>query len=134
MNGLPNSGQGGGGRFNSSANYQWGCRGPFWGGDSDNPGAPNWLGRAGANTGGKGGSGVVFIAFPTTSPITSNKSANLSSTVSSYSSFNDVLIDKGLTGTAYNSIQGAYATKLVNYNYYGNFSYYTPSFMFYNVY
>ena len=64
MNGLPNSGQGGGGRFNSSANYQWGCRGPFWGGDSDNPGAPNWLGRAGANTGGKGGSGVVFISYP----------------------------------------------------------------------
>lgn len=64
MNGLPNSGQGGGGRWNSRDNYQWGCRGPFWGSDSDNPGAPNWLGRAGANTGGKGGSGVVFLSYP----------------------------------------------------------------------
>ena len=64
MNGLPNSGQGGGGRWNSRDNYQWGCRGPFWGPDSDNPGAPNWLGRAGANTGGKGGSGVVFLSYP----------------------------------------------------------------------
>jgi hypothetical protein len=64
MNGLPNSGQGGGGRYNSSALRQWSCRGPFWGSDSDNPGAPNWLGRAGANTGGKGGSGVVFLSYP----------------------------------------------------------------------
>lgn len=64
MNGLPNSGQGGGGRFNGGGIYQWSCRGPFWGSDADNPGAPNWLGRAGANTGGKGGSGVVFISYP----------------------------------------------------------------------
>jgi hypothetical protein len=64
MNGLPNSGQGGGGRWNTSSYYQWGCRGPFWGTDADNPGAPNWLGRAGANTGGRGGSGVVFLSYP----------------------------------------------------------------------
>lgn len=64
MNGLPNSGQGGGGRWNGSAFYQWACQGPFWGADSFNPGAPNWLGRAGANTGGKGGSGVVFLSYP----------------------------------------------------------------------
>jgi hypothetical protein len=64
MNGLPNSGQGGGGRWNGGSNYKWACRGPFWGSDSYNPGAPNWLGRAAANTGGKGGSGVVFLSYP----------------------------------------------------------------------
>ena len=64
MNGLPNSGQGGGGRWNGGGNYQWASRGPFWGTDAYNPGAPNWLGRAGANTGGKGGSGVVFLTYP----------------------------------------------------------------------
>jgi hypothetical protein len=64
MNGLPNSGQGGGGRWNGANYFSWGARGPFWGSDSDNPGAPNWLGRAGANTGGKGGSGVLFITYP----------------------------------------------------------------------
>lgn len=63
-------------------------------------GGGNWTGTAGGN----GGSGIVVIAFPSaiiTPPTTS------------------MLTNTALSSTAYNNVYGAYACKLVNYNYYG---------------
>jgi len=65
-------------------------------------------GGGGGNTplsyGGKGGSGIVIIAFPS-NQVTSNIASVLTSTQ--------------LSSTATNSIRGAYGNKLLNYNYYG---------------
>ena len=86
-------------------------------------------GAGGANTGGggggsytsiagNGGSGIVVIAFPQ-STITSNISAVLPSTLVTSNQYNAVLNNTSLTTSAYNSIKGAFACKLLNYNYFG---------------
>ena len=94
-------------------------------------------GSAGANTGGgggggwngtsgAGGSGIVVIAFPQ-SPVFTNAQAVLPPALYNSGRFNDVLSNDSFNGTktttlstaAYNSAKGAFACKLVNYNYFG---------------
>jgi len=85
--------------------------------NSVNGDTPGGGGSGGANTGGgsgggwwssaaanRGGSGIVIIAFPT-STVTSNTGS--------------ILTNSGLSASAYNSVFGAYGCKLLNYNYYG---------------
>jgi hypothetical protein len=70
------------------------------------------------STGGAGGSGIVVIAFPQTA-ILSNQSAVLPNTLVSSGQYNAVLNNASLTTGAYNSTKGAFACKLLNYNYFG---------------
>jgi hypothetical protein len=89
---------------------------------------------AGANTGsggggsatGNGGSGIVIIAFPKSIVLT-NASAVLPSIVYNSGKYCDVLSNDSFGGTktsllstsAYSSAKGAFACKLINYNYFG---------------
>ena len=86
-------------------------------------------GAGGANTGGggggawngstgPGGSGMVVIAFPQIS-LLNNIGAILPTTFVSSSSFSAVLNNTALSTSAYNTIKGAYACRLLNYNYFG---------------
>jgi len=63
-------------------------------------GGGNWISAPGAN----GGSGIVVIAFPTSS-ITTNTGS--------------VLTNPAFSSAAYQSLCGAYACRLINYNYWG---------------
>jgi hypothetical protein len=72
-----------------------------------------WIGTAGS---GAGGSGIVVIAFPQTA-VLSNQSAVLPSNL--LTNYNAVLNNASLTTGAYNSTKGAFACKLLNYNYFG---------------
>ena len=91
-------------------------------------------GYGGANTGGggggawttspvatvgAGGSGIVIIAFPSDSAITINQSAVLPASIMSSGLYSATLNNATLTSSAYNSIKGAYACRLINYNYFG---------------
>ena len=87
-------------------------------------------GNGGANTGGggggtwgavcgSGGSGIVIIAFPSSTAITDNKYAVLPTSIYSNSIYSATLNNSTLTSLAYNSIKGAYACRLLNYNYFG---------------
>ena len=62
-------------------------------------------GNLSTSKGGNGGSGIVIIAFPQTEPVTAPT--------------NSVLTNPNLSSGAYNSLCGAFACNLVNYNYYG---------------
>ena len=91
-------------------------------------------GAGGANTGGgaggadgmnsstslgsSGGSGIVVLAFPQTT-VASNMSAVLPSTLVTSSAYNAVLNNTNLSAGAYGSIKGAFACKLLNYDYFG---------------
>ena len=91
-------------------------------------GAP---GAGGANTGGgggglwnggtsaNGGSGIVIIAFPSDTPVTSNQSAVLPASIVSSGLYSATLNNINLSSLAYNTIKGAYACRLLNYNYFG---------------
>jgi hypothetical protein len=88
-------------------------------------------GNGGANTGGggggswtgtgaAGGSGIVVIAFPTgTTAVTSNQQAVLSSALVSSNLYNAVLNNATLSSASYKAFNGAYACRLINYNYFG---------------
>ena len=91
-------------------------------------------GNAGANTGGggggssvvngptyyggNGGSGIVIIAFPTYT-VSSNQSAVLPASIVSSGLYSATLNNASLSSSAYSSIKGAYASRLLNYNYFG---------------
>ena len=91
-------------------------------------GAP---GAGGANTGGgggglwnggtsaNGGSGIVIIAFPSATPVTSNQSAVLPASIVSSGLYSATLNNATLSSLAYSSIKGAFACRLLNYNYFG---------------
>ena len=87
-------------------------------------------GNAGANTGGgggggwagnggAGGSGIVVIAFPSSSVITYSQSAVLPSSIVSSNMYNALLNNASLSALTYNTVKAAYATRLLNYNYFG---------------
>ena len=87
-------------------------------------------GNAGTNTGGggggghsglggNGGSGIVVIAFPSSSTITNNQIAVFPSSVYSSNLYNATLNNASLSSQAYSSIKGVYGTRLLNYNYFG---------------
>ena len=119
-------GGGGGGGQSSAQAGGTGGSGINYGGNGINNNGNG--GNGGANTGGgggghwqatlsgSGGSGIVVIAFPQ-NVITSNQSAVLPSTL--ITNYNAVLNNASLTTGAYNSIKGAFACKLLNYNYFG---------------
>lgn len=95
-------------------------------------GGPNTGGGGGGGYninayGGTGGSGIVVIAFPQTA-VTSNAQAVLTPAQIASGAYNDVLSydisfggtkTKSLSPSAYNTIRGAYACRLINYNYFG---------------
>jgi hypothetical protein len=131
-------GGGGGGSGSNTAGGNVGIGGVGGitkGGNGTNPtaGGMNEGGAGGVNTGGggggssayyvnsygnKGGSGIVVIAFPQTT-VASNQSAVLPTTLVTSGSYNAVLNNASLTTGAYSSIKGAFACKLLNYNYFG---------------
>ena len=89
-------------------------------------------GNGGANTGsgggglwnggtisGAGGSGIVIIAFPSATAVSSNQAAVLPASIFSSGLYSATLNNATLTSLAYNSIKGAYACRLLNYNYFG---------------
>jgi len=95
---------------------------------------PNYGGAGGANTGGgggatygaaggtvsgAGGSGIVIIAFPSATALTNNQAAVLPASIYSNSVYSAVLNNATLSSLAYNSIKGAFACRLLNYNYFG---------------
>ena len=85
-------------------------------------GGTNTGGGGGAvwwGTGGSGGSGIVVIAFPSATAVTSNQSAVLPASIFSRGLYSATLNNATLTSLAYNSIKGAYACRLLNYNYFG---------------
>jgi len=98
-----------------------GLRGPAGGGGANTGGGGggSWNGY-----GGYGGSGIVIIAFPQTA-ITSNAQAILTPAQYASGSYNDVMTmtnatyGTAISSTAYNSAKGAYACRLINYNYFG---------------
>ena len=73
----------------------------------------------GGTISGAGGSGIVIIAFPSATAVTSNQTAVLPTSIISSNLYNATLNNATLTSTAYNSIKGAYACRLLNYNYFG---------------
>ena len=73
-------------------------------------------GGGGIGGGGSGGSGIVVIAFPQNA-ITSNAQAVLTPTQLADVSYQDVM--SKLSTSGYNSMNTAYSTRLVNYNYFG---------------
>ena len=75
-------------------------------------------GSYGSTASGMGGYGVVVIAFPQTA-ITSNMNAVLPATLVASGQYNAVLNNPSLSTNAYNSIRGAFACRLLNYNYFG---------------
>jgi hypothetical protein len=131
-----NGGVGGGGAGTNSASGTVGLGGVGGlntgggGGTGNGTNTGTGGGAAGTNTGsggggtytnysGAGGSGIVVIAFPSSSAVSSNQSATLSSSVISSNLYNAVLNNATLTSLTYNTIRGAYATRLLNYNYFG---------------
>jgi len=88
------------------------------------------VGAGGANTGGGGGasvhniagvggSGIVVIALPSNMLITNNGAAVLPASIYSSGLYNATLNNASLSAGAYSSIKGAYASRLLNYNYFG---------------
>ena len=70
-------------------------------------------------SGGAGGSGIVIISFPSTLTFSGTQSTVLSSAAYSSNLYNAILNNTNLSTDAYNSIKGAYACRLLNYNYFG---------------
>jgi len=88
------------------------------------------VGAGGANTGGGGGasvhniagiggSGIVVIALPSNMLVTNNGAAVLPSSIYGSGFYNAVLNNASLSAGAYSSIKGAFACRLLNYNYFG---------------
>jgi len=117
--GGSNGGSGGGTALNSG------------GGSVQNSAGATAAGAGGANTGGggggayssgysgAGGSGIVIIAFPTTTAVSSIQYAVLPASIVSNSIYSAVLNNASLSSLAYNTIKGAFACRLLNYNYFG---------------
>ena len=76
-------------------------------------------GACNAATGGAGGSGIVIIAFPSNAAITNNQAAVLPSALVSSGQYNATLNNASFSVGAYNSGKGAFACRLLNYNYFG---------------
>ena len=128
---------GSGGKGGGGAAPAAGTTGPFGLGDSNginisvnatggggSPGATNTGGGGGAGGGNgsdtpaAGGSGIVIIAFPAYT-ITSNQSAVLPASIVSSGLYSATLNNATLSSLAYSSIKGAFACRLLNYNYFG---------------
>ena len=127
-------GGGGGGNIESTSTY---LTVTYGGGLSLNSGGNGNMttgGNGGANTGGgggaefgnptsqtsgSGGSGIVIIAFPSATAVSSNQSAVLPASIVSSGLYSATLNNATLSSSAYNSIKGAYACRLLNYNYFG---------------
>lgn len=71
------------------------------------------------NYSGAGGPGIVIIAFPIVTAITSNQSAVLPASIVSSGLYSATLNNATLSPLAYNTIKGAFACRLLNYNYFG---------------
>ena len=84
------------------------------GANSGGGGGGSWTGNGGA-----GGSGIVVIAFPRSAAVTTNQKAVLPASLVLSSIYNATLNVETLSPTAYNSIKGAFACRLINYNYFG---------------
>ncbi len=88
-------------------------------------GANTGGGAGGANyqqtssVGGSGGSGIVVIAFPSSSSILYSQSAVLPASIYSSGLYSATLNNTSFTQAAYNSIKGAFGCRLLNYNYFG---------------
>ena len=108
-------GAGGGGGINKGANGS-GSSGGSGGANTGSGGGGVWTAPIYS---GAGGSGIVVIAFPTVNPVTSNQSAVLPASILSSGLYSATLNNATLTSLAYNSIKGAYACRLLNYNYFG---------------
>ena len=80
-------------------------------------GGGNWSSTAG--TGGTGGSGIVVIAFPSSTTVTSSQSAVLPASIYSSGLYLATLNNASFTPAAYNSVKGAFGCRLLNYNYFG---------------
>ena len=122
--GLANANNGGGGGINlGGSGTATAGNGAITGGAGGN----NTGGGAGGATGGisgsslgnAGGSGIVMIAFPSASAVTSNQSAVLPASIVSSGLYSATLNNATLTSLAYNTIKCAYACRLLNYNYFG---------------
>jgi hypothetical protein len=136
--GLGGGGGGGGGTTavpggSGGAGINNGSSGNLSSSNAGGSGASNTGGGGGATYGangssfsGAGGSGIVILAFPQTA-ITTNAKAVLPLALYNSGRYNDVLSNDSFNGTktttlstaAYNSAKGAFACKLVNYNYFG---------------
>jgi len=97
-----------------------GLRGPAGGGGANTGGGGggSWNGYGGA-----GGSGIVIIAFPQTAVLSSAQAILTQNQIAS-GSYNDVMTMTNptlgtLSPAAYGSAKGAFACRLVNYNYFG---------------
>jgi len=122
-------GGGGGGGINGTVAAGTGTGGGInTGGNGSNNGGAGGIG--GANTGsggggayiavgGNGGSGIVIIAFPSATAVTSNQSAVLPASIVSSGLYSATLNNINLSSLAYNTIKGAFACRLLNYNYFG---------------
>ena len=104
-NGLNNGSNG----VNSSTLSTGGAGGTNTGGG----GGAVWWGSGGA-----GGSGIVVIAFPSAA-VTYNQAAVLPASIYNSNLYSATLNNASLSSFAYNSIKGAYACRLLNYNYFG---------------
>jgi len=89
--------------------------------NAGNGGANTGGGGGGAftSTGGNGGSGIVVIAFPSSSTLISSQAAVLPASIFSSNLYNATLNNAVLSKAAYTSIKGAYGCSLLNYNYFG---------------
>ena len=87
-------------------------------------------GAGGTNTGGggggsvhniaaSGGSGIVVIALPSNMLITNNGAAVIPSSIYGSGLYKATLNDASFSAAAYSSIKGAFACRLLNYNYFG---------------
>ena len=135
-NASGNGGLGGGGGGTNSASGTVGIGGIGGINNGGIGGTGNGLntgtggGSGGTNTGsggggtytnysGAGGSGIVIIAFPSATPVTSNQSAVLPASIVSSGLYSATLNNITLSSLAYSSIKGAFACRLLNYNYFG---------------
>ena len=122
-------GGGGGGVNNGSSGISTGGTGGI---NSGGVGNGTNGGNGGANTGsgggglwnngtisGAGGSGIVIIAFPSATAVSSNQAAVLPASIVSSGLYSATLNNATLSSLAYNSIKGAFACRLLNYNYFG---------------
>ena len=114
-NTVSTNGVGGASAINNGQTSGTNNTGANAGANTGGGGGGSWTG-----TGGAGGSGIVVIAFPTgTTAVTSNQQAILPSSIVSSNLYNAVLNNATLTTAAYNGMKGAFACRLVNYNYFG---------------
>ena len=126
-NGNGGIGGGGGGGVNGSGTIRVGGSGINAGGNGEindgngGSGGANTGGGGGGTwdlTGGTGGSGIVIIAFPS-STVTDNQSTVLPASIYGSGLYSATLNNATFSPLAYNTIKCAFACRLINYNYFG---------------